>query len=102
MLDPIFDLVVDIKRKVSLVKMQLEKERSDAKLLVNEIKDLRSQLAKKEVEMNNFSTKISGLETKLIMKEDQDISVIEETSISENQIDELVKEIEYCIIELKK
>ncbi|MDG1148058.1 MAG: hypothetical protein P8N52_07115 [Crocinitomicaceae bacterium] len=102
MSDRILELVGSIKDKVSLVKGQLEKERSKSEDLQNEVVSLREQLAEKQVELNGLSTKISELETKLITKKEQDVVVVEETGVSDNQIDELVKEIEYCIGQLKK
>jgi len=102
MSDRILELVGSIKDKVSLVKGQLEKERSKSEDLQNEVVSLREQLAEKQVELNGLSIKISELETKLITKKEQDVVVVEETGVSDNQIDELVKEIEYCIGQLKK
>ena len=102
MSDRILELVGSIKDKVSLVKGQLEKECSKSESLQNEVVNLEGQLAEKQVELNSLSTKISALETKLITKEEQDVVVVKETGVSDNQIDELVKEIEYCIGQLKK
>jgi chromosome segregation ATPase len=102
MSDRILELVDGIKEKVSLVKGQLEKECSKSESLQNEVVSLGDQLVEKQIELNDLSTKISELETKLITKKEQDVVIVKETGVSDSQIDELVKEIEYCIGQLKK
>ena len=102
MSDRILELVGGIKEKVSLVKSQLEKERSHSESLQIEVDSLKKQLEDSQVVLDSFTAKLSELETKLITKEEQDVVVVKETGVSDDQIDELVKEIEYCIGQLKK
>ena len=102
MSDLIFDIIGEIKKKISLLKIQLEEERSRSKLLQNKIDGLNNELSAKQNELDNLNVKVLGYETKSIAKEKQGVLFVEETNVSDNQIDELVKEIEHCITQLKK
>lgn len=101
MSDRIHELIDGIKEKVSLVSSQLANVNSQNALLQNEVESLKAQLSQKGEELNQANVTISELETKLITNNEQDVKVVE-TGVSEDQIDELVKEIEYCIGQLKK
>lgn len=101
MSDRIHELVDGIKEKVSLVKSQLANVNSLKDSLQNEVESLKAQLTKKGEELNHANKTVLELEAKLIANNKQDVKV-KETGVSEDQIDELVKEIEYCIGQLKK
>lgn len=101
MSDRIHELVDGIKEKVSLVKSQLASVNSQNASLQNEVETLKTQLAQKGEELDQANSTVSELEAKLITNNEQDVKVFE-TGVSEDQIDELVKEIEYCIGQLKK
>ena len=102
MSDLIFDIIGEIKNKISLLKIQLEEERSRSKLLQNNIDGLNNELSAKQNELDNLNVEVLGYETQSIAKEKQGVLFVEETNVSDNQIDELVKEIEHCITQLKK
>ena len=102
MSDLIFDIIGEIKKKISLLKIQLEEERSRSKLLQSEIEIINNELSNKQNELDNLNIKMLEFETKSIAKEKQGVLFVDETNVSDNQIDELVKEIEYCITQLKK
>lgn len=102
MSDLIFDIIGEIKKKISLLKTELEEERSRSKLLQNKIDVLNNKLSAKQNELDNLNVKILGFETQSIAKEKQGVLFVEEKNVSDNQIDELVKEIEHCITQLKK
>ncbi len=102
MSDLIFDIIGEIKKKISLLKIQLEEERSRSKLLQNKIDGLNNELSAKQNELDNLNVEVLGYETQSIAKGKQGVLFVEETNVSDNQIDELVKEIEHCITQLKK
>jgi chromosome segregation ATPase len=102
MSDRIQELIDGIKEKASSLHGQLSTERSSNQELQDEVSSLKNEVSSKEEEIIGLKSKISELETKLETKDERDVNVSEDAGVSEEQIDELVKEIEYCIEQLKK
>lgn len=103
MSDRIHQLIDTVREKSILLKDQVASERSENQRLKQEIDELKQSIATRD-------EKISGLETKVVELNDHIETVKKENitvesvskGMSNEQIDELVKEIEYCITQLKK
>ena len=102
MSDRIQELIDGIREKASSLHNQLSTERSSNQKLQDEVSGLQNQISSKEGEIVELKSKISEWETKLKTVDEQDVIGSEDTGVSDEQIDELVKEIEYCIEQLKK
>lgn len=101
MSDRIQELVEEIRGKSSDLKRQLESTRSRNSELESELSELRNSISDKEKELEELKSKYDDLQ-KQDLNNDTGVSVSAEQSISNEAIDELVKEIEYCIEQLKK
>lgn len=103
MSDRIHQLIDTVREKSILLKDQVASERSENQRLKQEIDELKQSIASRD-------EKISGLEVKVVELNDHIETVKKENitvesaskGMSNEQIDELVKEIEYCITQLKK
>jgi len=102
MSDRIHELVNSIGEKVSRLQGQLSTERSKKEEFLAEIQDLKSALGTKESEIETLKSKIIESKKNIEGGEVQDVVVSNGKNVSDEQIDELVKEIEYCITQLKK
>lgn len=102
MSDRVNQLIEDIRGKVNLMKDSVETEKNKAKELTQEVETLKSKLQSKENELAQLNGKIQALELEKDDLKNNNIAVPAENGVSEDQIDELVKEIEYCITQLKK
>ena len=102
MSDRVNQLIEDIRGKVDLMKGKVTAEQNKNSELSQEIESLKAKLQSKENEVLQLNGKIQDLETEKNDLESKNIAVPAENGVSEEQIDELVKEIEYCITQLKK
>ena len=102
MSDRIYTLIDGIREKVSLMQNQLSVERSSNEELRAEVSSLTNNLISKEEEINILQAKIEDLSKNVKAESEQSVVASSEKGISDEQIDELVKEIEYCIGQLKK
>lgn len=102
MSDRVNQLIEDIRGKVDLMKSKVTAEESKNSELTQAIDSLKSQLQTKENEVAQLNGKIQELEAQKNDLNKNNIAVPAENGVSEEQIDELVKEIEYCITQLKK
>ncbi len=102
MTDRINTLIKTIGEKVTRMKDQLSVEQAKNESFQNEIAQLKEQLTSKSNEVEKLESKISDLKSEIGATKGQDVDGSNEMSISDEQIDELVKEIEYCIGQLKK
>lgn len=102
MSNQIHELIDQIQGKVTSVKRQLSADRALQKELRAEIASLQSQLATKNEELEQLRYKLRECEESKKTNEKQNVVALKEQGISNEQIDDLVKEIEYCIAQLKK
>ena len=102
MADRINELIKNIREKVSQLKSQLSVEKSKNETLQEEVNQLKLQLTSRQTEVESLESKIVNLQSDIVKAKEQSVNHSPETSVSDEQIDELVKEIEYCIGQLKK
>ena len=102
MADRINELIKTIGEKVSSLKSQLSVEKTKSESLHNELESLKGRLKEKENEVQSHISKINDLKSEIENGKKQYVSGSTEGNVSDDQIDELVKEIEYCIGQLKK
>ena len=102
MSDRIHELIDGIREKASSLHSQLSTERSTNQKLQEEVEGLRKQLSARDGEIAELSLKMDELETKLNTTSEREVIGSESMGVSNEEIDELVKEIEYCIGQLKK
>lgn len=102
MSDRVNELIETLREKMILLKDQCAKERSKNDELVVENESLKSKLTEKSGEVSNLQTKIESLKEVQNATKEQNVNQPEEDKISDDQIDELVREIEYCIGQLKE
>jgi septation ring formation regulator EzrA len=95
--------IEQILEKVKLLHVDLQKERSTRADLSTEINKMRSELLasnEREVILNN---EIDTLKSALLLAEKKVVETpIQTFGKREEEIEELVKDIEYCIEQLKK
>lgn len=103
MTDKIQQFIDEISRKSRALHHQLVEERIKNEQLRTEIVTLQEQIMANSGQIESQSLEISKLKGEL---EATKLQGIEEPTVSdrrkEEEIDELVKEIEYCISQLKK
>lgn len=102
MADRINELIQNIREKVSLLRSQLSVEKSKNESLQKEVEELKLQLNSAQKNVEELESKIVGLQSDIVKAKEQSVNQSSGTNISDEQIDELVKEIEYCIGQLKK
>ncbi len=102
MSDRIQELIDGIRGKASALHDQLSTERTQNQKLQAELDGLKENVAQRDSKIDELSLKVSELEMKLKTAGEKEVVVAEGTSVSDAQIDELVREIEYCIGQLKK
>lgn len=102
MSDRIKELVQTVKNKANDLHSKVQMERSKNQDLENNLDRLRSELKDKESEVLKLQQEISQYEAKI--KAQNEVSVADQKSerISDTEIDELVREIDYCIAQLKR
>lgn len=77
-------------------------ERSKNELLIAEIETLKNSIEAKNAELKELSAEVSALKEEIKTTQNHnEVSVPKET-FSESEIDDLVKEIDYCIARLKQ
>ena len=101
MSDQIHQLIDAIREKVSRLHRQLSTERSTNAKLQEQNESLANEIISKNNEITALRSKISEIELNNKTVEKQGVIGSEAKLISNEQIDELVKEIEYCIKQLK-
>ena len=102
MSDRINQLIDTIREKSILLKDQVASEKAKNEKLTLEIQTLKQEVTLKDVKVDELNSKITELNDGLKAAKEQSISGSEGNGYSDEQIDELVKEIEYCIGQLKK
>lgn len=102
MSDRVNELIENLREKMILLKDQCAKERSKNDDLISENESLKANLNEKTNEILTLQTKIESFKKAQSLMKEQNVSQSEEVRISDEQIDGLVREIEYCIGQLKK
>lgn len=103
MSDRVSKLIDSIKGKAVQLHQELQNERTKSAGLENELSALKSNLNAKSAEIQASKEKIAQLGDQLKTLSEQKVD--QPTSgadISDEQIDELVREIEFCIAQLKQ
>ena len=103
MSDRVSKLIDSIKGKALQLHQELQNERTKSAGLENELSVLKSDLNAKSAEIQASKEKIAQLGDQLKTLSEQKVD--QSTSgadISDEQIDELVREIEFCIAQLKQ
>ncbi|NRA13077.1 MAG: hypothetical protein HRT57_14095 [Crocinitomicaceae bacterium] len=102
MSDRITQLVDTIREKSILLKDQVASEKAKNEELTQEIHTLKQEVSSRDGKVDELNNKITDLNDGLKAAKEQSITGSEGNEVSQGQIDELVKEIEYCIEQLKK
>ena len=102
MSDRVNELIETLREKMILLKEQCANERSKNDELSAENKTLKLNLTEASNEISSLQAKNESLKEVQNSAKVQSVNPSEAKKISDEQIDELVSEIEYCIGQLKK
>jgi uncharacterized protein YlxW (UPF0749 family) len=109
MSDRIQELLDGIKEKTLHWHQMYSDERTANQSLQQQLMDVNAQLTTRQQEVNALQQQVDTLkltvgelDAKLKMTQENNVSVSNGTGVSDEQIDELVREIDYCIAQLKK
>lgn len=102
MSEKIHQLIEQIRMKYNRLNDQFMEQKSINIGLQDEVTNSRSQLKERDEKIIALEAKIDELESTRNETSEQVITGSEGTMISDEQIDELVKEIDYCIGQLKE
>ncbi len=101
MSDRINQLIGEIREKSMRAKDDLDAEKKRSKELENELTKVKEELNSKNKELSKKEEEINSLKSGTGTVE-KSIPVQSGNGLSDEQIDELVKEIDYCIEKLRK
>ncbi len=102
MSDGIRLLIEQIGDRAKHIHQQLEAERSKNVQLSEELAQLKSELAQKESTVDTLNSEVSALKEEINSMKDHTITPSVRPQISDDEIDDLVKEIDYCLEQLKQ
>lgn len=103
MSDRVSKLIDSIREKAVQLHQELQNERSKNEQLGEELDALKSELNTKSVEIQAAYEKIAQLGDQVKTLSEQKVDQVQTgNDISDEQIDELVREIEFCIAQLKQ
>jgi len=103
MTDQIEKRIEQILEKVKLLHLDLQNERSKNDSLMLENDKFKSELFSANQRESMLNSEIETLRSALLLAENKVVDVpIQPLGKREEEIEELVKEIEYCIEQLKK
>ncbi len=103
MSDRVSKLIDSIKGKAKQLYQELQSERAKSADLKDELASLKSELTAKTTEIEASKEKIIQLGDQLKTLSEQKVDQVNSgTDFSDEQIDELVREIEFCIAQLKE
>lgn len=95
--------IEQIGEKVKSLHTLLIDQRQENERLQAELEKSKSDFTAKEEELALNRTKLNALQEELTSQKEQNtVSSVPASQFNESEIDELVKEIEYCIGQLKK
>lgn len=102
----VHELLDEIREKSVQLKDQVAAERAKNATLTAEVSELKSEMESKTQEVENLQRKVSELTDTIEALKEQSVNNDSETpvgaTLSNQEIDALVKEIEYCIAQLKR
>lgn len=101
MSDKALQLIDEIRSRSFEIKGKLDEERQNNAVLTNTIADLKKELEQKEQDLSEVKSKVAELEKEILTTKEQVINPVISSERNDEEIDELVKEIEYCISQLK-
>lgn len=101
MSDKALQLIDEIRSRSLEIKGKLDEERQNNAVLTNAIADLKKELEQRELELSEVKSKVAELEKEVLTAKEQVINPVISSERNDEEIDELVKEIEYCISQLK-
>jgi uncharacterized coiled-coil DUF342 family protein len=103
MSDRINQLIESIREKSMLLKDQVANEKRSNENLQQEIQGLQQEIAQKNEQITGLKARIDQLNENIQSAKEQNIEQASPNNmLSDEQIDELVGEIEYCLGQLKK
>jgi uncharacterized coiled-coil DUF342 family protein len=102
MTDRIQNIIDDIRHKSAALHQQLLDERNKNSAFQSEVQLLTESIEHQKQEENKLLSEISMLKAELEMTKSQVVENSHPTGKKDEEIDELVKEIEHCISQLKK
>lgn len=102
MSERIDNLINNIREKSILMNEKLSIYEKGKENLENQIKALKNDLNSLMLKNEGFREQIVSLQQDVQARNEQSISKSDETGVSDEKIDELVKEIEFCIGQIKK
>lgn len=102
MSETINQLLNSIHQNVKRLNEKLNIERSENKKLNNEVVALGEELIKLREDNNRLQIEVGYLHDEIEVAKEQKVDLNVGQKLSDGQIDEMVKEIEYCIAQLKK
>ncbi len=102
MSDRVHELIETLREKMILLKDECAVHRSKNDDLSTENEKLKIDLQEKSSEISNLNQQMGSLKKEHEAAIGQSVNLEKEAVASEHQIDELVREIEYCIGQLKK
>lgn len=103
MTEKIQQIIDEIRHKMAALDHQLKEVRATNVSLQAELTESHNQLEKSKKEGENLSEALNELKSALETANNQVVEVDRPTQgRKDDEIDELVKEIEYCISQLKK
>lgn len=103
MSDRVIQLIDTIKEKAVQFHTDLQSEKKKNAELESKLSELNSSIAQKQKEIQSAESRISELLGELkTLKEQKVETPVAANDISNEEIDELVKEIEFCIAQLKQ
>ncbi len=95
-------LIDEIRGKSVRMREQIEAERATNATLTTEIATLKNEISKKQEAIQTLEGTIADLNGRIETMAEQGVDNSKGKSISNEEIDALVKEIEYCIGQLKR
>jgi septal ring factor EnvC (AmiA/AmiB activator) len=102
MTDRIQNIIDDIRHKSAALHQHLLDERDKNSAFQSEIQLLTESIEHQKQEENKLLSEITMLKAELEMTKSQVIENSHPSGKKDEEIDELVKEIEHCISQLKK
>ena len=102
MSDRINQLIDTIREKSILFKDQVASEKSKNEVFAQKVEELENEVVLKTEKVLELNARVTALNEEVKTVKEQKTAGSDRRHISDEQIDELVKEIEYCIGQLKK
>jgi septal ring factor EnvC (AmiA/AmiB activator) len=102
MTDRIQHIIEDIRLKTKALHHQLNEEREKNNTFQAEVQVLNERLHYQKQQEESYLAEIAALKLEMETTKSQVIEIERPQGKKDEEIDELVKEIEYCISQLKK